>query len=171
MAWLKKISVVVVRMLLVLCAVSGATAQAGYTPTPPLEGVPAYAASYDRTRDPVADFREAAAAATAKNRRVLVIVGGDWCMWCFMLDRHVRLDPEAKRLLYEGFEVLRVYYNDDNTNQAFLARLPPFTAFPHFFVLEPDGRVRASVLADIFIRDAKYDTALIRGFVEQWQPK
>jgi thiol:disulfide interchange protein len=155
----------------VIALPAGAPARADYTPSPPLEGVPAYAAAYDRTRDPEADFRAASAAAAARNRRVLIVVGGDWCMWCFMLDRHLRLDPEAKRLFHEGFEVMRVYYNDDNTNQAFLARFPPFEVFPHFFVVEPDGRVRASVEADIFIREAKYDTALIRGFVEQWQPK
>jgi len=146
-------------------------ARAEFTPTPPLEGVPAYAAAYDRARDPEADFRAASAAAAAKNRRVLIVVGGDWCMWCFMLDRHLRMDPEAKRLFHEGFEVMRVYYNDDNTNAAFLARFPAFEVFPHFFVVEPDGRVRASVTADIFIREAKYDTALIRGFVELWQPR
>ena len=171
MAWSLKVSASAARALCLPLLVLAGAALAEYTPTPPLEGVAPYAAAYDRNRDPQADFAEAASAARAKNRRVLVIVGGDWCMWCFMLDRHVRLDPEAKSLLYEGFEVLRVYYNDDNTNQAFLARFPPFEAFPHFFVVEPDGRIRASVLADIFIRDAKYDTALIRGFVEQWRPK
>jgi thiol:disulfide interchange protein len=166
-----KVSAFAAAALGLLLALAAAAADAAWTPSPPLEGVPAYGASYDRTRDPEADFRAAAAAARAKNRRVLIVVGGDWCMWCFMLDRHLRADAEAKRLFFDGFELMRVYYNDDNTNQAFLSRFPAFEVFPHFFVVEPDGRVRASVTADIFIRDAKYDTALIRSFVEQWQPK
>jgi len=42
--------------------------------------------------------------------------------------------------------------------------------FPHFFVVETDGRVLASVTADVLIADAKYQTALIRSFVKHWRP-
>ena len=72
-------------------------------------------------------------------------------------------------VFYGGFEVLRVYYNDDNKNRAFLARFPDFTMFPHFFVVDPDGRVAGSVVADVLIRDAKYDPELLARFVEQWR--
>jgi hypothetical protein len=41
--------------------------------------------------------------------------------------------------------------------------------FPHFFVVDPDGRVAGSVVADVLIRDAKYDPELLARFVEQWR--
>ena len=131
--------------------------------------LPAYSTTYDAARDPQADFAAALQAAAAKQRRVLVMVGGDWCVWCFLLDRHMRIDPQAAQALYGGFELLRVYYNDENKNQAFLAKFPDFTMFPHFFVVGTDGRVLASVPADVLIRDAKYDTALMRGFAGKWR--
>lgn len=133
-------------------------------------GLPDWSVTFSAARDPAADLKLALAAAKEHNRRVLVMVGGDWCVWCFLLDRHFREDPEAARLFYEGFEVLRVYYGDDNPNKAFLAGFPDFDLFPHFFVVETDGRVLASVNADVLIADAKYQTALIRKFAQHWRP-
>lgn len=130
--------------------------------------LPPYAMQFDPARDPVADLASAKRAAAGAGHNVLVIVGGDWCVWCFLLDRHLRLDPAAARTLYRGFEVLRVYYGDDNTNQAFLAPFPAFETFPHFFVVSPQGRVLASVNADHFIRDAKYDDARLAEFAARW---
>jgi len=72
-------------------------------------------------------------------------------------------------VFYGGFEVLRVYYNEDNKNREFLSKFPDFTMFPHFFVVDPDGRVAGSVVADVLIRDAKYDPELLARFVEQWR--
>jgi thiol:disulfide interchange protein len=132
-------------------------------------GLPVYAYTFDAKRDPSADLGLALGAARQSGRRVLLMVGGDWCVWCFLLDRHFREDPEAARIFYERFEVLRVYYGDDNTNKAFLSRFPDFEMFPHFFVVESDGRVLASVTADVLIADAKYQTALIRKFAERWK--
>ncbi len=127
-----------------------------------------YSLRFDATRDPARDLRRALAAAAASDKRVLVMVGGDWCVWCFLLDRHLRSDAEAARTLYGEFELLRVYYGDDNTNEAFLAAFPEFELFPHFFVVETDGHVLASVDADVLIADAKYDTGLIHRFAAAW---
>ncbi len=135
-----------------------------------LRALPAYATAFDTGRDPQADLVAARAGAAAAGHRVLVMVGGDWCVWCFLLDRHLKMDPEAARLFYGGFEVLRVYYGDDNTNQDFLARFPEFHLFPHFFVVDSAGSVLASIDADVIIGDARYDTALIRELVHQWGP-
>lgn len=127
-----------------------------------------YSLRFDAARDPAHDLRRALAAAAASDKRVLVMVGGDWCVWCFLLDRHLRSDAEAAHTLYGEFELLRVYYGDDNTNEAFLAAFPEFELFPHFFVVETDGHVLASVDADVLIADAKYDTGLIRKFAAAW---
>lgn len=153
-----------------LLAISGSTALAAGRFDPPVDGLPDYATRFDAAREPEADLQRALAAATQKNQRVLLMVGGDWCVWCFLLDRHFDRDREAAKRFYGGFEVMRVYYNDDNRNQAFLSKFPDFTLFPHFFVVEPDGRVAGSVVADVMIRDARYDNALIDRFIQSWQP-
>ncbi len=157
---------------LCVCAIALIAAPAVLAATrfePPVEGLPDYSFRYDATRDPVADLEVARAAAASKHRRVLVMVGGDWCVWCFFLDRQLDQDRAMAAVFYGGFEVLRVYYNDDNRNRDFLAKFPDFTMFPHFFVVDPDGRVAGSVVADVLIRNAKYDPELLARFVEQWR--
>ena len=54
--------------------------------------------------------------------------------------------------------------------EAFLAAMPAFELFPHFFVVGHDGGVLASVDADVLIADARYDNALIAEFVRRWTP-
>ena len=159
------------RLLIILCALfSGHTLATEWKkhPSQPTH-LPEYSRVYDSARNPAADFELALSSARESQRRVLVLVGGNWCVWCFFLDRHLNQDPAAAKLFYEGFEVLRVYWGEDNTNQAFLSRFPDFELFPHLFIVERDGTVLASVLADVLINDAKYDNALIAKLVEQWR--
>jgi thiol:disulfide interchange protein len=158
-----------IRMIPVFALLLALPAAAATRFEPPVPDLPDYSFRYDEARDPAADLLLARAAALQKHRRVLVMVGGDWCVWCFLLDRQLDLDRASAAVFYSGFEVLRVYYNDDNKNRAFLAQFPDFTMFPHFFVVDPDGRVAGSVVADALIRDAKYDAELIRRFAEQWR--
>jgi thiol:disulfide interchange protein len=146
-------------------------AQAEFTPAPPpagVAGLPDYALQFDPRRDPELDLLAARAAAAQAKRPVLLVVGGDWCVWCFLLDRHFSRDADAARAWYGAFEVVRVYYGDDNKNARFLARYPDFELFPHFFIVAPDGKLRGASTADVLIRDAKYDNALLRAFIDRW---
>jgi thiol:disulfide interchange protein len=144
---------------------------AEFHPAPPpagVTGLPGYSLRFDRARNPDVDLQSARTAAGAAERNILLVVGGDWCVWCFLLDRHFSKDAEAARAWYGAFEVLRVYYGEDNRNTAFLSRYPDFELFPHFFILAADGRVLGSSTADVLIRDARYDNALLRDFIRQW---
>jgi thioredoxin-related protein len=163
----------ILRGTVLACALSGSTvpARAEAQPAGLPAGLAAYSTQYDAARDPEADLLLAQQAARQKHRHVLVMIGGDWCVWCFLLDRHLRMDAEAARLFYTGFEVLRVYYNDENRNQAFIDRFPEFHLFPHFFIVGSDGKVLASMDADVLIKDARFDTALFAQLVEKWTPR
>lgn len=159
--------------MMVLCAWLAVISpcHAEFHPAPPpagVSGLPDYARVFDARRDAESDLRAARRAAKASGRNVLVVVGGDWCVWCFLLDRHFSRDADAARAWYGAFEVLRVYYGEDNTNAAFLSRYPDFELFPHFFILAEDGRVLGSSTADVLIRDAKYDNELLARFIRQW---
>jgi thiol:disulfide interchange protein len=144
---------------------------AEFHPAPPPAGVAGlaeYSLRFDRARDPDIDIQSARAAASAAGRNILLVVGGDWCVWCFLLDRHFSKDAEAAHSWYGAFEVLRIYYGEDNRNTKFLSHYPDFELFPHFFIVAADGRVLGSSTADVLIRDAKYDNALMREFIRQW---
>jgi len=80
--------------------------------------------------------REAAVAkADAEDKLLLLISGGDWCIWCHylaaFLDRETALDAD----LHEVFVVQKVYVGGENLNQEFFATLPKAAGAPHFWVL------------------------------------
>jgi hypothetical protein len=42
--------------------------------------------SYDPRANPYRDLERAIERASAENKRILIVVGGDWCVWCEILD-------------------------------------------------------------------------------------
>ena len=44
---------------------------------------------YDPDRDPFADVNEAVTIAKSEGKNILLIVGGDWCVWCDILEGYL----------------------------------------------------------------------------------
>jgi thiol:disulfide interchange protein len=109
--------------------------------------------------------------AHAGNRKVLVIAGGDWCRWCLILDRFVAANPDVKSALEGTFVVLKVYVGDKNRNTAFFSKLPKAKGYPHFWVLNADGSVAASVDTGPFEKSPDtYDKERFLKFIQDAQP-
>ncbi|HET7868186.1 MAG TPA: thioredoxin family protein [Burkholderiaceae bacterium] len=102
-------------------------------------------AAYSPTANPSVLLEAALTQARASNKKVLVIAGGDWCRWCLILERFVAANPDVKSALDGSFVVVKVYVGEKNRNTAFFAKLPKAQGYPHFWVLNPDGNVAASV--------------------------
>ena len=115
--------------------------------------------------------RDAAVAkADAEDKLLLLISGGDWCVWCHylaaFLDRETALDAD----LHEVFVVQKVYVGSDNMNKEFFATLPKAAGAPHFWVLSQNGELLASqdtaLLED---GDKSYDRAKFAAFIDRWR--
>jgi thioredoxin-related protein len=124
--------------LAMLASASPAIAQRNGEAVPPSQGLYVYP-DYDTKRDANADLATAITAATVLNRRVLIEVGGDWCVWCHILDRFIAGSPEVTEAFTRSFVVVKVNYSLDRPNAKFLGRYPEIPGYPHFFVLESDG--------------------------------
>jgi hypothetical protein len=53
---------------------------------------------YDPRRDPEKDLAAAGEEARRSNRKILVVVGGEWCSWCHTMDRFFHDHPELQAL-------------------------------------------------------------------------
>jgi thioredoxin-related protein len=51
------------------------------------QSLPDYSQGYDETRDPARDLAAATAKASAEGKKVLLLVGGEWCSWCQEMNR------------------------------------------------------------------------------------
>lgn len=102
-------------------------------------------AAYRPTANPSVLLEAALKEARAGHKKVLVIAGGDWCRWCLILESFLAANPDVKSALDGSFVVVKVYVDEKNRNTEFFAKLPKAKGYPHFWVLNQDGKVAASV--------------------------
>lgn len=151
-------------MLLTLAVTAGvAWAAGGSSKLPP--------AGYDESRDPAADLKAAVAQAQRENKRILLEVGGEWCVYCRILNKVIHDDARLTQRLRDGFVVVKVNFSEKVKNEVFLSRYPEIPSYPHLFLLESDGALLLSQTPDDFMKDDKYVPDLILAFLEKWEPK
>jgi len=100
---------------------------------------------YSPSANPATDLANARTVAASSGRKVLIIAGGDWCRWCHVLYRFLKQNPDVEAEMDKAFVVVKVYYGDDNTNEAFFSTLPEADGFPHFWVLSSNGTILKSI--------------------------
>jgi thiol:disulfide interchange protein len=125
---------------------------------------------YDPHADAFVELDSAVAQAKAEDKLVLLISGGDWCIWCHYLAAFLERETAIDAALHDVFVVQKVYVGDENMNKAFFARLPEAAGAPHFWVLSGSGEVLASQnTLPLEDGDKSYDRAKFAAFIEQWR--
>jgi thiol:disulfide interchange protein len=148
-----------------LCALLAASRAHAVTESSPLPS------GFDPARDPERDLETALRIARATRRRVLAEVGGEWCTWCHIMDRFFAANPELAKLRDANFIVLRINFSKENQNQAFLSRWPKVAGYPHFFVLDANGRLLQSQNTSELEATNDYDPVAFRKFLLEWAPR
>lgn len=65
-------------------------------------------AVYDLSLDPVRTLESAQAKAQREGRKVLVVLGGNWCQWCLSLDDLMRTHEEVRSQIEKNFVVVKL---------------------------------------------------------------
>jgi thiol:disulfide interchange protein len=126
---------------------------------------------YDPARDAAQDIRDALAEAGRAGKRVLLEVGGEWCIWCHLMDDFFEKHPELLSLREKSYVMLKVNFSEENKNEQALARYPPITAYPHIFVLDSDGKLLHSQDTGKLEEGKTYNLALFTAFLKDWAEK
>ena len=125
---------------------------------------------YDPQANAFAQRDGAIAQAAADGKLVLLISGGDWCVWCHYLAAFLEHETDLDAALHDVFVVAQVYVGDENRNAEFFATLPKAAGAPHFWVLSAGGELLASQNTLPLEDGAKsYDRAAFLAFIEQWR--
>lgn len=125
---------------------------------------------FDPSRNPFDDLNDAVNSATESNKRIILDVGGEWCIWCHRIDAFMNNIEEIKSLLEEGFIIVKVNYSKENKNEKFLSQYPAIEGYPHFFVLESDGKLLHSQNTGDLEKDKDYDKEKFLVFLNKWKP-
>lgn len=127
------------------------------------------ALNFDPSRDPFSDLKIAIDNATEANKRIILDVGGEWCIWCHRIDAFMHDTEEVKSLLDENFIIVKVNYSKENKNEKFLSQYPAVEGYPHFFVLDSDGKLLHSQNTGDLEKDKDYDKEKFISFLRQWK--
>lgn len=125
---------------------------------------------YDTARDASRDIEEAVAEASRTNRRVLLEIGGEWCVWCHILDDFWEKHPEATEFREAHFIMVKVNMGPENKNERTLLRYPKAGGYPHFFVLDSDGTFLHSQDTGKLESGDHHSKKKVLRFLQAWAP-
>lgn len=126
---------------------------------------------FDPDRNPFEDLEEAIEIAKVENKRILLDVGGEWCIWCHRLDAFIESNEGLKKYLHDNFIVMKVNYSDENKNEEFLKQYPKIPGFPHIFVLDKNGKFLYSQDTGKLEIEKSYDLEKIMDILKKWTIK
>jgi len=133
-----------------------------------VSGPNAGAEKFNPARDADADIRAAVAEASRTGRRVLLDVGGEWCVWCRRLDTLFATHDEIRKFRDEHYVVVKVNWSPENKNESVLSRYPKVAGYPHLFVLDGDGTLLRSQDTGALEKGKGHDPAKVMAFLKQW---
>lgn len=135
------------------------------------QDLPAFSKVYNSAANPEDDLNYAVSIAKEENKRIFMMVGGDWCVWCRGFDKFLKEKSKVSEYLYKNFVVVKVYYGKGNYNAKFLSGFPRVIATPHFYVLESDGKTLLSQGSEVFEKGRSYDQLKLMSFLQKWTKK
>jgi thioredoxin-related protein len=123
---------------------------------------------FDPAKDSFKDLKNTIELAQKENKRIILDVGGEWCIWCHRLDIFILSNDEIKNYLDENFITMKVHWSRELPNEKFLAQYPKVDGFPHMYVLEKDGKLLHSQNTGLLEKEKSYDKEKIMEFLKKW---
>jgi thiol:disulfide interchange protein len=102
---------------------------------------------FDPKRNALGDLQTAINLAAEGHKRILIDVGGDWCEGCRELDLFFEGNSDLRAKRDNAFVWLKVNVSDENKNEPLIKKFPWFFGYPHWFVLDENGKVLHSSFA------------------------
>ncbi|MGD8340906.1 MAG: thioredoxin family protein [Gammaproteobacteria bacterium] len=125
---------------------------------------------YEPDADPFNLLESAKSEAADEGKLILLMAGGDWCVWCHYLNAFIHANAEIGSALEETFVVVKAYYGDEADNSAFFNGLPEAVGYPHFWVLDSDGNILVSQnTLPLEDGDKSYSRDAFLAFIETWR--
>jgi thiol:disulfide interchange protein len=154
-----------------LPAAAGTSPTAGVVPAVTAETAAASGdALYDPKADTEADLARAIEQARASHRRILLEVGGNWCIWCHRLHDFVESHEQVREAWNRGFVTVNVNFSKENENRKFLRHYPRIPGYPHLFVLDSSGKLLHSENTGLLEHGEGYSEKAILEFLKRWSP-
>jgi thiol:disulfide interchange protein len=127
---------------------------------------------YPSPRDAAADLKSALAQAASERKRVLAVVGANWCEDCQVLNTAFH-SKELAPLVDGNYVVVHINVGDagkENHDLAAHLGVPIEKGIPGLAVLDPNGKVVYAQKNGEFESADRIGMEDVRAFLEKWRP-
>jgi thioredoxin-related protein len=141
-----------------------------------LFSVKSYANDTTHLYDPYANVSKDLATAIAKAKKdkkhVMVVIGGNWCVWCYRFNSFVEMDKDLKNIQDNNYVVYHMNYSKENKNLNYMEKLgyPQRFGFPVMVILDADGNRIHTQDSGYLEKGNGYDKDKVKLFLQQWSP-
>lgn len=148
--------------------------QSTESPTQAVDGIPGLQNSalvdfYDPNRNPADDLAQAIPIAQAGNKRIMLELGGDWCIWCKFMDEFYATHADILQYRADHYVLVKINVSEENGNEEFLSQYPAVDGYPHIFILESDGTfLHSQNTAELEDGAESYVPEVFMSFLEKW---
>jgi thiol:disulfide interchange protein len=126
---------------------------------------------YDPKRDPAEDLKQAIIFAQRENKRIMLELGGDWCIWCKYLDEFYESQSDILQFRIDNYVLMKVNVGPENMNERFLSQYPVAVAYPHIYILDSDGTfLHSQDTAELENGADSYVPEKFMAFLQKWAP-
>ncbi|HJQ80883.1 MAG TPA: thioredoxin family protein [Lacipirellulaceae bacterium] len=125
---------------------------------------------YDVARNAAEDLALTITRAQAEKKHILVQVGGDWCGWCHLMSDYIETNDQVREKIRQNYLIMKVTYDGDQKNEAFLSQYPDIPGYPHLFVLDWDGNLLHSQGTAELEEGRGYNDKVYLEFLDKWKP-
>jgi thioredoxin-related protein len=128
---------------------------------------------FDPARDAQKDIQDAIVLAKKSNKRILLDIGGEWCIWCHRLDSLFIQNKDLENYLNKHYVVVKINVSKENENQGVLSKYPKVAGYPHIFILNKNGQlIHSQDTGELeYPKDYPYkghDKTKVFAFLKKW---
>ena len=124
---------------------------------------------YNTEEDGLAKIEELLVECQKQNKKLLIQIGGNWCVWCLRFNHLVTTDKELKKILDKKYIYYHLNYSPENKNEkAFKKYGNPGEqyGYPAFLILSAKGEVLFTQKSEDLEDGKGYDPKKVKKFLQ-----
>jgi len=126
---------------------------------------------YDLARNPAEDLKQAILIAQKEDKRIMLELGGDWCIWCRFMDKFYKTHADILQFRADNYVLVKVNVSAENMNKEFLSQFPDAAGYPHIYILDSDGTfLHSQDTAELEDGADSYLPEVFMAFLQKWAP-
>ena len=124
---------------------------------------------YDPMEDGDTRITELLVQAKKENKKLLIQIGGNWCIWCLRFNHLVTTDPELKAILNKKYVYYHLNYSPENKNERAFAKYGnpgEKYGYPAFLILDKRGNIRSIRKTEDMEEGKGYNKTKVKKFLQ-----